>query len=219
MKKIAPQIKLAETKIGKQKIKNKNKDNKETISYSYRTAVPKEIVSALNLKTGDIIEWYYDFESNKVVLEINSPNDSEEATTNRKTQYNIDRLDNFIGNKNIAENNSTEPKEKDNNKKTPLNTITKQTNNTTQSNNKNKLDVTKFPDVSLNNDYIIKVTSPSRPKLRIVDPNKKETGIAVGNKSEEEVKEIIEKLKNIKNPDNEKIIGILNLYRKDQYKQ
>lgn len=219
MKKIAPKIKLAESKIGKQKIKNKNKNNKEIISYSYRTAVPKEIVSALNLKTGDVIEWYYDIESNKLILEINSPNDSKNKIITNNTQSDTDVLDNFIENKKVTKNNSSETKEKDNNTKIPSNTITKQTKNNTKSDNKNKLDVNKFPDISLNKDYTIKVTNPSRPKLRVVSPNKEETSIAVGNKSEDEVNEIIEKLKNIKNPDNEKIKELINQYRKEQYKQ
>lgn len=80
------EFKLAESKIGVQKINNKNKNNETKISYSYRTTIPKEVMKIIDLNNGDILEWSYNFKSEKIILDVKTKNDK----TTEKTSVNTD---------------------------------------------------------------------------------------------------------------------------------
>ena len=90
----------------------------------------------------------------------------------------------------------------------------------------NKLDVKKFDDVPLQDGkYTVKVTSPKTPKLRIVgdtvkeEIDKKEISLTVANKSEDEVRAIIQNIQKIENADATRLNDFLNSLKSEQYRK
>lgn len=188
---------------------------KKATNYSYRVTIPKTIIEAFpelkedaklvfDIKQTSLNDFECDITFNVKGISIadvkkSAPEPTPEIApeTVKKSAPTIDK-----------------PKEKTEKNQVKADATSKDANN--------KLDVNKFKDVPLaDGKYIIKVTTPSEPKLRIRDDEIKEdiTSKLVGNKTEDEVKQIIESLISIENPSAEKLKDELDKFRGNQYRK
>lgn len=184
---------------------------KEKSAYSLYTIIPAEVVHTLQLQAGnEIIYNIKETSLNEFECEISfkadhleqveSPRETEPILDANPSPSDIDKV--------MIE--TEKPKAAANNMKSPAG---------------NTLDVKKFEDVQLKDgEYTIKVTSPARPKLRIVgstiqdELNKKEIALTVTNKTEDEVQAIIDNLVSCENPSAKALNEIVNSYRSEQYR-
>ena len=184
-----------------------NDKNKKTV---LKTTIPAKVVDMLQLTAGNEIVFHIkETELNQYQCDITFKADH------------LEQLDETV--RESASTTDARPSAIDE-------TMTKTVENKSPANNVkspagNTIDVTKFHNIDLlDGKYTIKVTTPSRPTLRITgatikkELNKKELSITVANKSEDEVKEIIDNLINCENPNADKLNDILNKFKSEKYR-
>lgn len=177
---------------------------KKANDYCYRTTIPKKLIDLLpQLKEDKNAKVIYNIKQTKLdEFECYITFEAKGLTIENEIEMALD-------------NDQAATKEVE--KKTPANTVKNDAGN--------KLDPHKFEDVPLQDGkYTIKVTSPKRPKLRIVgstikdEIGIKEISIQVTYKSEDEVQEIIDNLVSCENPSANKLNEIVNSYKSEQYR-
>ena len=179
----------------KSKIEKANK-------YSYKTIIPKEVMKTFPQLKEDaqIVYRIKQISTTQFECDITFQADGISIKDDKETAPAID-----------------EPRQKTTEKKPIQNNESKPAGNT--------LDVKHFADTPIQNGkYIIKVTSPKRPKLRIVgatikdEIGKQEIGLSVAKKSEDEVRVIIDAIQSIEDADAVKLNELINGYKSEQYR-
>ena len=177
-----------------------NDKNKQTV---LKTTIPAKVIDNLQLTAGDeIIYNIKETSLNVFQCEIS---------------FKADHIEHIDKSPRESASTTDEPMTKKVEIKNNLNKKTSNAGNT--------IDVKHFADIPIQDGkYTIKVTSPSRPKLRIVgatikdEVNTKEIGIEVTNKSEDEVQAIIDKILSCKDADAKKLKTIVNSFKSEQYR-
>ena len=181
----------------------KESDINKATKYSYKTIIPKEVIEVFPQLKEDAKIVYHIKQTSLTEFECDITFKAKGITIqdDKNPASNIENA----GNK----NNESET-----------------TADSGKSDAGNKLDVKKFDDVPLQDGkYTVKVTSPKTPKLRIVgdtvkeEIDKKEISLTVANKSEDEVRAIIQNIQKIENADATRLNDFLNSLKSEQYRK
>lgn len=173
--------------------------------YTYRTNIPKEVMRVFpQLK-----------ENAKIVYKI------------KQISINQFECDMYFQAENLELDDTTDDKETASAIEKPKEKTTEKqsTSNDASNDAGNVLDVNHFENVAIQDGkYTIKVTSPKRPLLRVTgatikdEINKKEITITVANKSEDEVRAIIDAIQSIENADAKSIFEVVESFKSERYR-
>lgn len=175
---------------------------KKSNEYSYKAIIPKEVINIFPQLKEDA-KLVFDIKQisiDKFECDITFQAKGMSITDDKEPAKTIDK-----------------PRQKSTEKKTTQKTANNEAGN--------KLNVKQFADIPIQDGkYTIKVTNPSRPKLRICgqtikdEIDKNEIGLTVASKSKDEVQAIIDEIISKENADAKELNDLINGYRSEQYR-